>query len=131
MWSEKYCGPWHKAKSHIYGGHSYQSKFEAGYAMELDVLKKAGEIKDWLPHINIPLSVNGEIITRYTIDFVVHHNDGTVEYVETKGYDGDAYARLRWKLFQAIMKNDDVGCKCTKIKQATGWKKGRFKYGKH
>ena len=126
----KRSGKWGKAKRCEYGGHWYDSLFEAGYAKDLDLLKKAGEVVDWVPHVMIPLIVNGETITKYTIDFVVEMKDGTIEYVETKGYFDD-YARLRWKLFQAIVPYIYPGAKCVLVKQGSfkpkrKWPKRKF-----
>lgn len=77
------------------------SKFEAGKARELGLLQKAGEIKSFQEQVKIPLVVNGYLIANYYIDFVIEHNDGTTEYLETKGYATDTW-RLKWKLFEAL-----------------------------
>lgn len=77
------------------------SKFEAGKAQELELLKKAGEIKDFQEQVKIPLIVNDLIVCDYWIDFVIEHNDGTTEYLETKGYATDTW-KLKWKLFEAL-----------------------------
>lgn len=77
------------------------SKFEAGKAQELALLKKAGEIKDFREQVKIPLIVNDLVVADYKIDFEVEHNDGTLEYIETKGYATDVW-KLKWKLFEAL-----------------------------
>lgn len=93
-----------------YSKHSYyktakqgknDSKFEAGKAADLELLKKAGEIVDFQEQVKIPLEVNGFHICNYYIDFVIQHSDGTVEYLETKGYATDVW-KLKWKLFEAL-----------------------------
>jgi hypothetical protein len=81
------------------------SKFEAGKAQELELLKKAGEIKDFKEQVKIPLIVNGLIVCDYYIDFVITHNDDSLEYCETKGYATDAW-KLKWKLFEALYSTD-------------------------
>ena len=81
------------------------SKFEAGKAQELELLKKAGKIKDFNEQVKIPLVVNGLIICNYYIDFLVEHLDGTLEYVETKGYATEVW-KLKWKLFEALFSQD-------------------------
>jgi hypothetical protein len=91
-----------------YGGKRYDSKFEASKAYELDMLKKAGKIKDWKGQVKIEINFkkgsNGEwVLTdemmiflknrgvearhlfNYFIDFIIEHNDGRFEYLETKG----------------------------------------------
>lgn len=95
-WGSKYG-----SLSSVYNGRQYHSKKEAQYAAELDQRKKSGDIKDWEPQVKIDLSVNGYHIANYYIDFLVHHNDGTKEYVEVKGFETEVW-RLKWKLFEAI-----------------------------
>lgn len=79
----------------------FDSKFEAGYAQELMLRKKAKDIKDYKCQVPIELIVNGYKICTYIIDFVIEHNDGTKEYLETKGYSMPVW-RLKWKLFEAL-----------------------------
>jgi len=89
----------------VYNGVRYDSKKEAQYAYELDMRKKAGEIKDWERQITIPLKVYGKTICTYRIDFKVYHNDGTIEWVEVKGFPTYSW-RLKWKLFEAIWSHE-------------------------
>lgn len=84
-----------------HNGIVYHSKKEAGYAAELDLRKKAGDILEWERQVKISLDVNGFHICNYYIDFKVLHNDGTIEYVEVKGFETDEW-RLKWKLFEAL-----------------------------
>lgn len=84
----------------------FDSKFEAGYAEELRLRKMANKndknhIKDYKCHVPIDLIVNGFKVCTYIIDFIIYHDDGTKEYVETKGYPTPLW-RLKWKLFEAI-----------------------------
>jgi hypothetical protein len=98
------------------------SKFEAGRAQELELLKRAGEIKDFREQVKIPLEVNGYHICNYFIDFVVDHNDGTTEYIETKGYATDVW-KLKWKMFEALYDKPDT--KLTVEYQGKSWKPQR------
>lgn len=92
---------WNKAKKRIVNGRVYDSGFEAGYAHELDLRQKAGEIVKWEAQVTIPLIVNGYKIADYRIDFVVYYPDEIVEYVETKGYATPLW-RFKWKVFEAL-----------------------------
>ena len=92
---------WTTAKKQSYNGNQFDSKFEAAYAMELDARWKAGEIRSWKTHENIPLIVNGFHICDYKVDFTITHKDGSIEYVETKGVAFPVW-RLKWKLFEAL-----------------------------
>lgn len=95
------------------------SKFEAGKAQELELLKRAGEIKDFQEQVKIPLVVNGYHICNYFIDFVIQHNDGEVEYLETKGWATDTW-KLKWKLFESLY--DVPGNVLTVVYQGKSWK---------
>jgi len=89
------------AKSTYYNGRYYHSKLEASYAMELDWLKKSGQIKDWIPQYKLPLSVHTNHITNYYADFKVILNSGNEEIHETKGKETDLW-RIKWRLAKAI-----------------------------
>lgn len=88
-------------KSTVYNGTYYHSKFEAGYAANLDWLVKSKEIKSWERQVKLDLRVNGQHITNYYIDFVVHHFDGSREFVECKGYETGEW-QIKWRLFEAL-----------------------------
>ena len=84
---------WTTAKSQDYNGRHYDSKFEASQAIELTELQRAGRIKSFETHERIELKSNGYHICNYYIDFTVHHLDGTIEYIETKGYPTEKIGR--------------------------------------
>jgi hypothetical protein len=98
----------------------FDSKFEAGKAQELELLKKAGEIADYQTQVKIPLEVNGYIVCDYTIDFIIEHKDGMIEYLETKGFATDVW-KLKWKLFEAIY-SDSPNVKLTVEYQGKNWR---------
>ncbi len=100
MFRERY-GSKYGNKSCTYNGISYHSKKEAGQAQELDFRLKAGDIKSWERQKKISLDVNGHHITNYYIDFVLTHNDGTLEFLEVKGFETDVW-RMKWKLFESL-----------------------------
>lgn len=99
------------------------SKFEAGKAKQLELLKKAGEIKDFKEQEVLQLVVNGYLVCTYKIDFTVYHHDGTIEYIETKGYATDTW-KLKWKLFEALY-SDKPNVKLTLEFQGKSWKPQR------
>lgn len=82
-------------------GTYYMSKFEAGYGNELDLRLKAKDIADYETQVSFPLIVNGYKVATYIADFVVYHNNGAKEIVETKGYATDIF-KLKWKLTEAL-----------------------------
>jgi len=103
------------AKGQYYKGDFYHSTGEMNYAQELDVRKKAGEIKDWKRQVKIDLVVEGKHIMNYYMDFVVEHNDGVKEFIEYKGYEDLAFKR-KWQLFLALAPKMFPGAIITKVK---------------
>ena len=91
----------YNAKSSTYNGRHYDSKLEAGYAMELDWLLKAKIIKEWIPQWKLDLCINDVHIANYFVDFKVIYPDGNAEFHEVKGYE-TALWKLKWKMAMAI-----------------------------
>ena len=105
----------YRNQSIMYNGSRYDSHKEARYAEDLDWRIKAGEIKSYDRQVKISLDVNGKHIANYYIDFVVHHNDGSREYVEVKGFCTRDFL-LKWKLFEALLPEIDPGMEMTIIR---------------
>lgn len=110
------------AKTTEHNGIRYHSKFEAGYAAELDLRVKAKDIKSWERQVKLDLKVNGMHITNYYIDFVVTHNDGSREFVEVKGMEMEVW-KMKWKILEATFDEfkqtpDD---RLTVVKQNSNW----------
>ena len=92
---------WGSARRTPYKGIVYASKTEAVYAQRLDLMKKAGEIRDWDRQVKIPLVVDGKHVCNMLADFRVWTKDGRVEYHETKGF-ASAVWKLKAKLLAAL-----------------------------
>jgi hypothetical protein len=90
------------AKKSSFNGITYHSKKEAQYAGELEMRKKAGDIKDWKRQVKIDLKAYDKHICNYYMDFVITHNDNTLEYIEVKGFATPLW-QMKWKLFEAQM----------------------------
>ena len=95
----------------------WDSKFEASYAQELSFRLKAKDIKNWEAQKTLDLIVNDYLVCTYKIDFIIYHNDGTLEYVETKGFPTNVW-RLKWKLFESLYTKP--GVKLTVVFQGAG-----------
>ena len=122
---------WGRAKKQTYNGNQYDSKFEASYAQELDLRKKAGEITGYDTQVNLELKVNGYVVCDYRIDFIVYYPEsagGIIEYVETKGYATPTW-RLKWKLFEALY-TDLPNTRLLVVKQKNNWKMRKLKKAK-
>lgn len=111
-----------------YNGQIYDSKFESEYAYELDMRARANDIETWERQIPLELVVNGWVVSKYKIDFLIHHKDGTKEYVETKGWASPTW-KLKWKLFTALYE-DLPKTKVTLVKQYENWKMHPLKRAK-
>jgi uncharacterized protein DUF1064 len=85
----------------LYQGVLYDSKTEAEYAYYLDMRVRGHEIKSWTRQIPVRLEVNGTLVCKMVVDFLVTHNDGSLEYVEKKGFQTRDY-KLKLKLLKAL-----------------------------
>jgi len=108
------------AKSTMFEGVNYHSKLEASYAAELMLRKKAKDIKDWDRQVKLDLKINGVHITNYIIDFVIHHHDGSKEYVEVKGMEMEIW-KMKWKILEATFEDfrEHPDDKLTVVKQSS------------
>lgn len=105
----------YNARKTLYRGVTYDSAREAKYAFELDMRKRAGQIKAWDRQVPIALEAYGRPICKYKIDFIIIHLDGHLEYVEVKGYETDVW-KLKWKVFKAKMEIEEPTAVLTIIK---------------
>src|SRR5690554_5072280 len=83
---------YHNKKTTVYGK-TFDSKAEADYYLELRHRLKAGEIKGFGCQPRIPLLPGFEKQGRkirpvtYIADFIIEHNDGSIEYIDVKGME--------------------------------------------
>lgn len=96
---------YHAVKTEV-DGMKFDSKKEAAVYWEYKMQKRAGEIKHFevKPKIELqPAFVlpSGEKIAAITYipDYVINHNDGTVEIVDVKGMATEAF-KLKWKMLK-------------------------------
>jgi hypothetical protein len=69
------------------------NKTERAYRDHLDFRQRAGEIKRYWTH-GVTLKLGKDC--RYTVDFVIHESDGTLTFVEIKGFlRDDALVKFR------------------------------------
>jgi hypothetical protein len=90
---------------------------EAEYAMYLDWLVKAGEIKSW-DQVKIDLKVNGVHITNYFVDFKVVTKNDTIQYHEYKGMVTIEW-QMKWNLLHALINEIDPGAELIVIKHTS------------
>lgn len=91
----------YKNRKTEYNGALYDSKKEADYALQLDMLMKAGEIQSWERQIRLDAVVEGKKVCTYIADFKVTEKDGRIQYVDVKGFKPAVY-RLKKKLIEAL-----------------------------
>ncbi len=93
------------AKKQSYRGRIYDSTLEMEKAIDLDWQLKAKVIKSWTPQHKFDLRVNDEHICNYYIDFRVVNTDGSVDYIEIKGFPTDLW-RIKFRITKAAF--DDL-----------------------
>ena len=84
--------------------HWHQSILEADHCAELQLLKKAGEIKDFKSQYPIDLVVNGVRICGHIVDFLVTDRAGKDSFVEVKGMETDVW-KIKKKLTETLFPN--------------------------
>lgn len=114
------------AKGQHYNGQFYHSTGEMNYAQQLDLRKRANDIRDWQRQVKIDLKVNGVHITNYFIDFIIEHNDGRMELVEYKGYETDLW-QVKWNLLKAVKDELYPGAIITLVKHKSKYNPFRTK----
>ncbi len=87
-----------------YAGNVYDSRKEAAYAAELDMLKRAEDpaqrVTEYERQVSFDIIVGKQKICRYVADFVVMYADGRREVVDVKGFKTAIY-KLKKKMFEA------------------------------
>lgn len=81
-------------------GIKFRSKKEGQYYLTLKAREKAGDIKGFTMQVPFPVTKEGKKI-RYFLDFMISNNDGSVEYVDTKGVKTALY-KLKKQLVKEI-----------------------------
>lgn len=101
------------ARKTEYNGITYDSKREAEYARDLDILKQAGMILDYERQPVFPLQdrfiKNKKVYRpiRYVADFKVTYPDGRVEIIDVKGFKTTEF-KLKEKMFHYRYRDLDL-----------------------
>lgn len=85
------------AKQTLRDGIKFQSKKEAAYYDELKLGKQAGEVVFFLRQV--PFDLPGGV--KYRVDFQVFWVDGTIDFVEVKGYETSEW-KMKRKMVESI-----------------------------
>jgi|HubBroStandDraft_5_1064220.scaffolds.fasta_scaffold69074_4 hypothetical protein len=86
-----------KNKSVIDKGERYASKLEHRYKNYLELLKINGDVIFYLTQV--PLRLPGG--TKYIVDFLVFYENGSIEFVDTKGVETDTF-KIKKREIEAI-----------------------------
>ncbi len=87
------------SKRTTFEGRRYDSKGEAGLAFGLAMELKAGLIKEIQPQKTFELrGLNGKLVARHRVDFLVTLPDGSQEVREFKGFATEVW-RIKRELF--------------------------------
>jgi hypothetical protein len=82
----------------------FDSKFEHAKYVELELLLKSKKIKDFKIQVPLDLIVNGYLVGKYIMDFVVYHSDNTIELLECKGLATDLW-KYKYRILKAMYAN--------------------------
>jgi hypothetical protein len=104
FYNRRRFGKYHAKKTYCTLGHLHDSMGEAGYCNDLSILKRSKKIKNFMIQIPYKMEVNGVLICKHIVDFLVENNDGTNEVHEFKGVRTASY-NLKLKLFKALFHN--------------------------
>jgi hypothetical protein len=77
----------YKAKPTKVDGIRFDSSKEARFFSTLKLLKRSGEVLFFLRQV--PIHLPGK--TKLVIDFVVFYADGTVEFIDVKGFETEVF----------------------------------------
>ena len=83
-----------------YAGQVYDSAAEARRAQELDLLKAAGQVKEWRRPERVIVWMSGQDRITYRPDFLVYGADGHAWFEDVKGVQTEAF-RIKAKLFRS------------------------------
>lgn len=119
----------YRAKRTTYNGVTYDSKFEAGVAQELDFRLAAGEIKDWERQFKVectPYNIHGDQVLKckvsHKVDFRVHELDGSFTLVEAKGIETADY-KMRRKWLENFWLPEHPDHEYVVVKDGGSWRK--------
>jgi len=87
----------YNAKRTEFDGKKFDSKKEAHFYAKLKLAKESGELLFFLQQV--PLDLPGG--TKYRVDFVCFWEDGTVEFIDVKGFKTETY-KLKKKQVEAL-----------------------------
>lgn len=90
----------YNAKKVNIDGLKFDSQSEGEYYSELKLQEKAGLIKGIETQVKESFYAYGKFICNYYVDFLVYHNDGSIEYIEHKGLASPLW-RMKWKMLVA------------------------------
>ena len=110
------------AKKTEFNGYKYDSKFEASVASDLELRKKAKDIKDYERQFKVVMWAHLSDGTpafkvQHKVDFRIHHNDGSYELLEAKGVETADY-KMRRKFLEQLWLPEHLDHTYTVIKQS-------------
>lgn len=82
-------------------GHWHDSKLEATYCNQLEMLRRNGDIQSYEIQVKYDFVINNLIITTHKIDFEVINKYGEKELHEVKGFKTYDYT-IKRRLYEAL-----------------------------
>jgi hypothetical protein len=82
-------------------GHIHDSRAEARYCNQLELLRRGKVVKAVQYQVTLPLAVKGFHICNHRVDFVAEFLDGHKEIFEVKGFANEVWP-IKKKLTEAL-----------------------------
>lgn len=107
IWKKNKAPKYRNIKRACLSRHEHDSIFEANYCNRLLAMQQKGEIVSYAVQVPFDLTVNGVLVCRHNVDFLVRIKDGlpvvqeNTEVHEAKGIRTAAWS-IKRKLFQAL-----------------------------
>ncbi len=122
MYIQKYRNKYN-AKKTEFNGITYDSKFEAGVAYDLEMRMAAGELVKVERQVPLELRIYGKLWKTWKIDFVATLKDGSREFIEAKGMELPDF-KMKRDFFELVFDRDfrqHPEDKILVIKQGNDW----------
>lgn len=126
MYRQQYRPSKYGNKKTEFNGKTYDSKFESSVAQDLEFRKMAKDIKDYDTQYRVEVYAYTKDglpvhLCNHKVDFRIHHNDGSYELVEAKGFETADY-RMRRKYLEKFWLPEHLDHTYTVIKQKNSWR---------
>lgn len=102
-----------------WNGRKFDSTGERDYAVQLDLMKQAGEIKKVQYQYKIVLEANGQFVCNYYIDYRLVMADGSIVLAEFKGKELPDF-KIKWAMVKTQLSDIEPNATLWLVKKQDG-----------